>query len=68
MNIAILIPELGGGGAQRVAQIIGDYYCEKGEKVFYFLLESSIGQAYPVKGQIVHTGIKRCEEIGRAHV
>ncbi len=62
MNIAILIPELGGGGAQRVAQIIGDYYCEKGEKVFYFLLESSIGQAYPVKGQIIYTGIKRCEE------
>lgn len=26
MNIAILIPELGGGGAERVAQILGDYY------------------------------------------
>lgn len=62
MNIAILIPELGGGGAQRVAQIIGDYYFEKGERVFYFLLESSIEQAYPIKGQIVHTGIKRCGE------
>ena len=37
MNIAILIPELGGGGAERVAQILGDYYVEKGNNVYYFI-------------------------------
>lgn len=58
MNIAILIPSLGGGGAERVAQIIGDYYIEKGEKVYYFLADTTIKQAYQVKGQIINTGIK----------
>ena len=62
MNIAILIPELGGGGAERVAQIIGDYYCTRGENVYYFLLETSISQVYPVKGGIINTGIKSCTE------
>ena len=37
MNIAILIPELGGGGAERIAQIVGDYYFGRGENVYYFL-------------------------------
>ena len=36
MNIAILIPELGGGGAERVAQILGDYYVGQGEKGVLF--------------------------------
>lgn len=58
MNIAILIPSLGGGGAERVAQIIGDYYCEKGETVYYFLADNGVKQVYSVKGQIVNTGIK----------
>lgn len=60
MNIAILIPELGGGGAERVAQIIGDYYVEKGNNVYYFLADMSVKQMYPVKGEIIHTGIKSC--------
>lgn len=60
MNIAILIRTLGGGGAERVAQILGDYYVEQGNNVYYFLGESAIQQAYSVKGQIVQTGIKRC--------
>lgn len=58
MNIAILIPSLGGGGAERVAQIIGDYYFEKGEKIYYFLADNLVKQVYPVKGQIINTGIK----------
>lgn len=60
MNLGILIPELGGGGAERVAQIIGDYYVEKGNNVYYFLADMPVKQVYPVKGQIIHTGIKTC--------
>ena len=62
MNIAILIPELGGGGAERVAQILGDYYVDRGEKVFYFLQDLNIRQDYPVKGQIIKTRIRSCME------
>lgn len=60
MNIAILIPELGGGGAERVAQRIGDYYIERGYGVYYFLANMNVKQDYPVKGEIVRTGIKCC--------
>ncbi|MBD5471141.1 MAG: glycosyltransferase [Lachnospiraceae bacterium] len=58
MNIAILIPELGGGGAERVAQIVGNHYFERGEKVYYFLADNTTQQEYPVKGQVINTGIK----------
>lgn len=60
MNIALLIPTLSGGGAERVAQIIGDYYVEEGNNVYYFLAGTSAEQVYPVKGQVIHTGIKCC--------
>lgn len=60
MNIAILIRSLGGGGAERVAQIIGNYYVEGGNKVYYFLGDTSVKQVYAVKGTIVRTGIKSC--------
>lgn len=60
MNIAILITELGGGGAERVSQILGDYYIEKGHKVYYFLADTNVRQDYPVKGTIVQTKIKKC--------
>lgn len=60
MNIAILIQTLGGGGAERVAQIIGDYYVEKGNNVYYFLGDTPVEQVYPVKGKVVNTGIKGC--------
>lgn len=60
MNIAILIQTLGGGGAERVAQIIGDYYVDKGNKVYYFLGDSSVKQVYPVKGKVINTGVKPC--------
>ena len=58
MNIAILIPSLGGGGAERVAQRIGDYYISKEENVFYFLGDFNIKQAYAIKGKIINTKIK----------
>lgn len=60
MNIGILIPELGGGGAERVAQIMGDYYVDKGNNVYYFLADMPVKQVYRVKGQVIHTGIKTC--------
>ncbi len=60
MNIAILIPELGGGGAERVAQILGDYYVEKGNNVYYFIADTNIKQDYSVMGKIIQTNIKSC--------
>ena len=60
MNIAILIPELGGGGAEHVAKILGDCYVDRGNKVYYFIGDMSVKQDYVVKGQIIQTGIKSC--------
>lgn len=57
MNIAILIPSLSGGGAERVAAIIGDYYTNKGHKVYYFLGNTGLRKRYDVKGIVVNTGI-----------
>lgn len=62
MNIAILISSLSGGGAERVAQIVGDYYYDRGENVYYFLMDLPLEQAYAVKGEIVNTGIKSSTE------
>ncbi len=60
MNIAILIHALGGGGAERVAQIIGDYYVENGNNVYSFLGYTPVEQVYPVKGKVINTGVKPC--------
>ena len=60
MNIALLIQTLGGGGAERVAQIIGDYYVGQGHNVYYFLGDTAVRQVYSVKGKVVNTGIKSC--------
>lgn len=57
MNIAIIIPELGGGGAERVATLLGDYYYDKGHRVYFFLADTNIKKRYSPKGKIVHTGI-----------
>ena len=57
MNIAILIPSLVGGGAERVAAIVGEYYSDKGHKVYYFLGDTKSRKRYDVKGIIVNTGI-----------
>lgn len=58
MNIAILIPNLSGGGAERVAQILGDYYVGQGDKVYYFIDGMNAVQAYPVKGKIVQADLR----------
>lgn len=57
MNIAILIPELGGGGAERVAQRIGDFFVDCGHNVYYFLGDFGIRARYKVKGNVVYTGV-----------
>ena len=59
MNIGILIPELGGGGAERASQILGNYFIEGGNRVFYFLLDTNVKQEYLVRGEIIQTNIKR---------
>lgn len=60
MNIAVIIPELGGGGAERVAQMIGDYYHGRGEHVYYFLMQSGVRRRYKVKGTVIQTTVRSC--------
>lgn len=60
MNIAILIPTLACGGAERVAQTIGDFYVKKGYRVYYFIAEMDLEQDYLVKGTVVNTAIRSC--------
>lgn len=60
MNIAFLIPSLGGGGAERAAQLLGNYYADQGNKIYYFIAEEK--QDYPVKGKVVRINVKRCME------
>ncbi len=57
MNIAILIPELGGGGAERAATLLGDYYHDRGHQVYFFLADTNIRKQYFPKGEIINTGI-----------
>ena len=61
MNIAILIFALAGGGAERVAQVLGNYFVDSGNNVYYFLADTSLKvQDYEVKGKIIDTKIKSC--------
>ena len=55
-NIAIIIPTLGYGGAERVAQLLGNHLFDYGYNVFYFLTEGKKNQEYQVKGMIVNIG------------
>ena len=55
MNIAILIPELGGGGAEHMAKVLGEYYAARGENVFYFLGDFGVHAVYQVPGTVVKT-------------
>lgn len=57
MNIAILIPTLGMGGAERAAASVGDYYHDRGYKVYYFLFANCGQLFFPVKGEIVKTHV-----------
>lgn len=57
MNIAILIPELAGGGAERVASLIGNYYVRKGHNVYYFFAKDKNKCVYEVYGKVINTEI-----------
>lgn len=58
MNIAVMIPELGGGGAEKVAARVGDYFSEKGNNVYFFIGNYQVRAKYKVKGNIINTGIE----------
>jgi len=60
MNIAILIPTLEGGGAERMSQILGNYFISQGHCVYYFLLNINTKQDYSVQGEIIKTNIESC--------
>lgn len=65
MNIAILIPWLVGGGAERTASLIGSYYAQNGHKVYYFLAGNLRKKStYEIKGKIVHTPIESSLQSG----
>lgn len=55
MNIAILIPSLVTGGAERAAALLGDYYYDKGHNVYYFLIADGRRPFFKVKGKLVRT-------------
>lgn len=57
MNIAILIPTLSMGGAERVAAFIGNHYYDRGHKIYYFLFANCGRLFFPVKGEIVKSHI-----------
>lgn len=57
INIAILIPELEGGGAERVASLVGNYYVGKGHNVYYFLAKDKNKCVYEVYGKVINTEI-----------
>ncbi|MCM1222952.1 MAG: glycosyltransferase [Lachnospiraceae bacterium] len=57
MNIAILIPTLGMGGAERAAVHVGSYYHDRGHQVYYFLLANCGQVFFPAKGKIVKTHV-----------
>lgn len=57
MNIAILIPTLTTGGAERAATTIGKHFFDNGNNVYYFLFSNSGKCFYDVKGTIVKTHI-----------
>ena len=57
MNIAILIPSLATGGAERAAVILGNYYVDHGHAVYYFLFANSGRVSFDAKGNIIKTHV-----------
>ena len=57
MNIAILIPSLVAGGAERAAATVGEYFLQQGHKVYYFLFSDNRKSFFRVEGKIVRTCI-----------
>lgn len=68
MNIAMMIPELGGGGAEKVAQQLGSHFVSRGDHVYYFLLDTHMRRVFSVEGQIVQTGVAPCTAKGMKSV
>ncbi len=53
MNIGILIPNLSGGGAERVATNVGNYLSECGNNVYYFFFGEVSKDKYEIIGNRV---------------
>ena len=58
MRIAIMVWSLYGGGAEKCAQMIGDYYSELGHEVVFFVEDVNLKPDYQTKGKVVNTGIQ----------
>lgn len=56
MRIAIIIGELGAGGAERAAQLLGDYLIEQGHQIYYFVFDTTEIKTN-VRGTIVNVGV-----------
>ncbi len=68
MNIAIIIPDLSGGGAERIAAQVSDSFCDNGNDVFVFLLKAGAICEYKTKAKIIRlnldfNGYDECGEI-----
>ena len=46
-----------GGGAERIASLVGNYYVERGHNVYYFLAKDKNKCVYKVYGKIINTEI-----------
>lgn len=54
MNVSIIIPSLSYGGAERIAQLLGNYLFAHGHNVFFLLTDSRNNQDHDVKGRVVY--------------
>ena len=57
MNVAIIIPELGGGGAERAAQTLGNCLVKRGHNVCFFLFDSISPVIFKPKCEILYINI-----------
>lgn len=57
MNIAIIIPDLSGGGAERIAAQISDSFCDNGNDVYVFLLKAGAICEYKTKAKIIRLNL-----------
>lgn len=60
-NVAIMIPELGGGGAERIASILGKLLSNNDYQVFFFLGDIYTKSSYEIIGNIVPERIHSVE-------
>lgn len=59
MNIALLLPSVGGGGAERVSSILSKYLTSKGYNVHFFLQNYDKKSSYQLYGSIHLIPIKK---------